>query len=360
MKPTLKSPPYTSGEIPTGGNLPPSPLQGGDSSSINDSLCSKEILLEITNHINEKVRSIFDDVLMKRFEEILSLQESTLTENDIADRVNTVKEVQSRLTILINKDKAAYTYINLKIFKAISKIENAIHSLQLSAKSETEKRQFIEKIYLELFPSTVKRTERYEKINLAKINNIEKYSFLGIKRSIELRRAFKEFLEKDTSPDPIGKIISECNFIFKIEEDEDIEEFNKHIDICINRKVFDKNNIPITPQQIQYVTRKIGRISAKQAKAIQGSLKTGDSIHKASTLAISSSSRTGKLSVKLRTPAYNELNEKVLKLTDLIEDIVHFQDKPTYDLEYTKLNLVTLVHMLGELKEFWKLDFNKS
>lgn len=275
---------------------------------------------------------------------------TTHAEMNLNEAVEILTEISRDLAVSTGLKMASEALYKIQYGKLLLMVEEHIQHHNKNITDATVKRETFEEISDRLFDSIGKRARRFDFMRVAKIPNVESYSFLGITRLVALANV----LESIENPDPLQKLLSESGYEFKLENDDDTNEFVSLVSKAANRKLLADKKVIVDEQTLATITQQTkGGILPKSAvQKISSAVKRNNTID---SEVISSIQKTTKKSTSPDlSPSYNKLEETVLQLTDMMEEILDDGYIPDgYRGERTAYMFATLVSLQEEVFHAW-------
>jgi len=248
-------------------------------------------------------------------------------------------------------DKAAKAYIDIQLGKLLIIIHDLKNQIKKTIKDPKEREELILKINEDLFLTKKSKSRRFDLRNVASIQNVDKYYFLGIELLIDVSRVVKEV----KSNNPIEEILIESGFNYENLEDIDESKVSDKLKIGVNKIKFNKHNINIPTSILNSITKSQGIISDDKIKKLSNAMKKGtsllDSVNSYFFKKTKESYSSDQVDV---SPSWNRMEETCLQLMDMIEDrLDDNKNLPTYDPERTVKMFKTLLYMVNTLNAHW-------
>jgi hypothetical protein len=272
------------------------------------------------------------------------------TSLNIDETIDIINSLDNSLITSRNLDRAAYALISITNGKLLNMVQDTVifHNKTATA----DKKISFEKLAQKLFTSKYKSARRHSIMNVAKINDVEKFSFLGIEKLVEISRV----ISNTKSKTPIEDLLTQCGYSFNINAEERTEDFIYKINTSINFKKFTNNSLSPSVELVQQYTSKHGIAPEKEIKEIAQKVSQGKTLPEAMLENKKIISKT-KTRNESQAPSFNDFESTADKLINIIEDILYYEIKPNYDSSYTKTMLYTLFSMQSDLIEFWKKEW---
>lgn len=322
---------------------------------------SSELLLKIKEYAWKKLESYpFDKTVLTELHHIsFFYNDHEYTRNIDYDKVvDIIKRVQTLDTRLYNLDEASRALLRIQYGKLMLIAKECLEKYNENLTSESGKRKTWEDVSNILFNTIAKRSERFKLMNIARIPSVESYYFLGITRLKEI-----EPLVKDSeSSDPIGELLVAAGYQFNIDEEFDQDNFISKVKVYANSLKLQQAQVPCTDYEVELITDQQGVITDKFAKKLKRAVNAGQSIPQLLKSSVPSSAIPKTPSVNM-APSYNEFEETILKLSEMVEDILDDNYIPDYSPELTAKWLKVYLQLNSDLVEFWSSkwkDFDRN
>lgn len=318
------------------------------------------ISADVLQQINKRAWQLLNSAPFKKttLERIKFISSNYGNENfhiniDIDNAVSDIKEVLESLTVAKNMDMSAYAIIEIQLGKYMIMVKDAIKHRNKTKATETEKRLLFTKVSDDIFKSIGSSAKRYQLMRVAKIPNVESYSFLGITRLNSLAIALESIISSKSlvGIDPVQALLAESGYTFKLENDEELENFSFLLEKAANKLMLKIKQVPIDEPNLAAITKSKGILNEKNIKLISSTFKRTGSINTACTSTIKKPAKN--TYQEDLSPSYNRLEETILDLSDMIEDILDDRYCPDYHGETTANMFATLASLQEELFEAW-------